>query len=51
MNHMFYLSLTQNFSSDELVRAFCGELAEAGVAYELAGDEQLSLSGFKDYNI
>jgi hypothetical protein len=51
VNHMFYLSLTQNFSSDELVRAFCEELTEAGVAYEPAGDEELALSGFKDFDI
>lgn len=51
VNHMFYLSLSQNFSSDELIEAFCSELEEAGVAYERAGDEALSLSGFKDFDI
>ena len=51
VNHMFYISLTQGFSSDELVRAFCDELTEAGVAYERAGDEELALSGFKDFDI
>lgn len=51
VNHIFYLSLTQNFSSDELVRAFCNELTEAGVEYEPAGDEELALSGFKDFDI
>ena len=51
VNHMFYLTLTQNFSSDELVKTFCAELDEAEVAYELAGDEELALSGFKDFDI
>lgn len=44
LNHSFYLSITQNFTSDAYVQAFLEELREAGVAYEVMGEEPFFVS-------
>ena len=39
LNHTFFLSFMQNFSSEEFLEAFIEELKEAGITAEVAGKE------------
>ena len=49
INHSFFLSIGQNFSSDKFLEVFLGELATLGIDYEVTGREPLHLCGLAAY--
>ena len=50
LNHSFFLAITQNFSSDDFLEVFLGELKNTGIDYEVMGKEALRLCGLEAYS-
>ena len=50
INHSFFLAIGQNFSSDEFVGVFLGELASVGISFEVMQKEPLRLCGLDAYS-
>ena len=49
INHSFFLSLCQNFSSEAFAEVFLSELAAVGIDYEVTGREPLRPCGLAAY--
>ena len=49
LNHHFFMTIGQNFSSDKYVGAFLDELASVGIDYEVISREPLRLCGMEPY--
>lgn len=49
INHSFFLTIGQIFSSDEFVKTFLNELSSVGISYEVMGKKPLRLCGLEAY--
>ena len=49
INHQFFLSIGQTFSSDKFIGVFLDELASVGIDYEIIRKEPLRLCGVEKY--
>ena len=47
INHSFFLALGQTFSNRRFLDAFLIELKEAGIPFDVMGDEEYHLCGFQ----
>lgn len=50
INHQFFLSIGQTFSSDGFISVFLDELASVGIDYEIMRKEPLCLCGLEKYS-
>ena len=49
INHSFFLTIMQNYSSHAFVKVFLDELVSVGIDYEVMREEPLRLCGMKEY--
>ena len=50
INHQFFLTIIQNFSSEAFMDVFLNELSSVGIGYEVMGEEPMGLCGFEAYD-
>ena len=46
INHYFFLTIAQNFTSEEYFEAFLSELTDAGIDHEIEHRDETGLCGF-----